>query len=149
MSSIKWLSNIFPEEMYIFPYKSISKQIWPWHKKRSRSTQGHHLNKLYWAQAPDAAYQAPRSLALWFQRGRFLKVFTMYGRGGYLGHVTQNPPSSPTTNILPPIHGCVIYLASTGAGVSEKMVEECGRRMTRRTDYGACLYYKLTHEPKG
>ena len=31
--SIKWLSNIFPEEMYIFPYKSIRKHIWPCHKK--------------------------------------------------------------------------------------------------------------------
>ena len=43
--------------------------------KRSRSTQGHHLNKLCWVQAPNAAYQAPRSLAFWFRRRRFLKCF--------------------------------------------------------------------------
>ena len=30
--------------------------------------------------------------------------------------------------------------------VSEEMFKECGRR---RTDARACLYYKLTHEPKG
>ena len=27
----------------------------------------------------------------------------------------------------------------------EKIFKECGRRM----DNGVCLYYKLTHEPKG
>ena len=37
----------------------------------------------------------------------------------------------------------------------ERMLEECRRRTPKtdaddgRTDDGACLYYKLTHEPKG
>ena len=83
--SIKWLSNILPEEI---TYERIRKQSWHCHKKRSRSTQGQHLNELCWAEVLDAAYQAPRSLALWFQRRRFLEVFTIYGRGGHLGHVT-------------------------------------------------------------
>ena len=61
--------------MYIFPYKSIRKQIWPCCKKKSRPTRSHHLNKLFWAQVPNAAYQVPRSLALWFRRRSFLKGF--------------------------------------------------------------------------
>ena len=37
-------------------------------------------------------------------------------------------------------------MALTGPVVSEeKMFEECGIQ----TDNGACLYYKLTYEPKG
>ena len=49
---------------------------------------------------------------------------------------------------VPPAHrGSIWNLASTGPVVSEeKMFEECGRRTT--TDDRACLYYKLTHEPK-
>ena len=35
-----------------------------------------------------AAYQLSRSSAFRFQRRRFLKVFTIYGHGGHLGHVT-------------------------------------------------------------
>ena len=42
-------------------------------KKRSRSTQGHYLNKLWCAQGQNATHQSPRSLALWFRR--FLKGF--------------------------------------------------------------------------
>ena len=81
-------------EKFIFSHiKSIKKQIWPCRKKRSRSTQGHHFNKLCWAQVPDAAYQAQSSLALWFQRRRFLKGFYhIYGHGSHLAHVTQTPP---------------------------------------------------------
>ena len=55
---------------------------------RSRSTQGNHLNKFGSTQIPDAAYQVSMSLAFWFQRRRFFKVFTIYGHGGHTGHVT-------------------------------------------------------------
>ena len=49
---------------------------------------------------------------------------------------------------VPPSHGGSIWnLTLIGQAVSEeKMFKECGRR---RTDNGAYLYYKLTHEPKG
>ena len=39
--------------------------------------------------APDAAYQVSGSLAFWFRRRIFSKVFTIYGQGGHLGHVTR------------------------------------------------------------
>ena len=58
-------------------------------KNRSRSLQGHHLNKLWWAGVPDATYQVLWKSVHWFQRRRFLKDFTMYGHGGHLGHVTS------------------------------------------------------------
>ena len=35
----------------------------------------------------DAKYQVSLKSVHWFQR-RFFKVFTIYGHGGYLGHVT-------------------------------------------------------------
>ena len=74
----------------------------------------------------------------------------MYGHGGHLGHVTQlrranfrppPPPPAPPTNWV-----STWNLALFGPVVSEKKTfEECGRR----TDDGACLYYKLIYEPKG
>ena len=39
---------------------------------------------------PDAVYQVSRSLPSWFWRRRFFKVFTIYGPGSHLGHVTWN-----------------------------------------------------------
>ena len=42
---------------------------------RSRSTQGHHLNKLWWAGVPDATYQVSWKSACRFWRRRFLKGF--------------------------------------------------------------------------
>ena len=56
---------------------------------RSRSTQDHHLYRLGRPPIPDATFQVPRSLAFRFWRRRFLKVFTIYGHGGHLGHVTR------------------------------------------------------------
>ena len=62
-------------------------------KKKSRSTQGHHFSKLYWVHVLNAAYQAPESLAFWFQKRRILKGFyhicTMYVHVSHLGYVTQ------------------------------------------------------------
>ena len=56
--------------------------------------------KLWRARVPIATYQTSRSLALWFWRRRFLKVFfTIYGHGGHFGHVTQ----TPRTNFRSPI----------------------------------------------
>ena len=40
------------------------------------------------AGVPDATYQVSRKLVHWFRSRRFLKVFTIYGHGGHLGHVT-------------------------------------------------------------
>ena len=65
--------------------------------KRSRSTQGHHLNKLGSTRVPDAAYKFSRSSAFWFQRRRIFHVFTIYGNGGHLGHV----PWTIWTNLFP------------------------------------------------
>ena len=43
--------------------------------------------------------------------------------------------------------GSISNFTLIGQAVSEqKMFKECGRR---RTENGACLYYKLTYEPKG
>ena len=121
--------------MYIFPYKTKKKQIWPCRK----NGQGHHLNKLCWAQVPEAAYQAPRSLTLWFQRRRFLKG---------LYHIWALWPSWLWTNFRSPdpwrLHIIWLRLAQ------RFLRRRCSKSVydgRRRTDDGTCLYYKLTYEP--
>ena len=80
----------------------------------------------------------------------FRRVFTMYGRGGHLGQVTQMPRTKFSFLYPRSLH---IKLALIGRAVSEKkMFEHCGRRTDddrRRTptDAGSWLYYKLTYEP--
>ena len=44
--------------------------------KKSRSTQGHHLNTLSSTWIPNAKYQVPRPSVHWFGRRWFLRVFT-------------------------------------------------------------------------
>ena len=39
--------------------------------------------------SPDATYQVSWKSACRFRRRRFSKVFTIYGRGDHLGHVTK------------------------------------------------------------
>ena len=59
-------------------------------EKWSRSSQCHDLNKFGSTLIPDAVYQVSMSSTSWVWRRRFLKVFTIYGSGSHLGHVTQN-----------------------------------------------------------
>ena len=73
-------------------------------------------------------------------------VFTIYGRGSHLGHVTW----TVWTNFRSPIPWRLhMKFALIGQAVSEKkMFKKCGRQ--RRTGNGACLYYtSLPNEPKG
>ena len=117
----------------------------------SRSTQGHHLNKLGSTRAPDAAHQVSRSSAIWFWRRRCFKVFTIYGHGGHLGHVTW----TVWAIFVPSSEGGAIWnLASIGPVVSEEKMFENVDIHTHintytHTDYRAYLHYKLTNEPKG
>ena len=52
-------------------------------KNRSRSTQGHNLTKY---DGPE--YQVSLKSFLWLRGLSFSRVFTIYGHGGHLGHVT-------------------------------------------------------------
>ena len=69
-------------------FKSLQDQIWLCCKNGPWSTQSHHFSKFDDIQVPDAAYQVSSALAHLYWRRRFLKVFTIYGHGGHLGHVT-------------------------------------------------------------
>ena len=62
----------------------------PCYKKLSRSIQGHHLNEFGITSVPNAVYQISSTSASSFQRWRILKVFTLYGNGSHLDHVTRN-----------------------------------------------------------
>ena len=99
MYSLSWLHlptlisdyNSFWKIHYFtfFLYKSTRDQIWPCRK----IGQG-QLGVIIWTnlvvQKPDAAYQLSRSSAIWFQRRRFFKVFTIYEHGGHdLDHLNK------------------------------------------------------------
>ena len=73
----------------------------------------------------------------------FGRVFTIYGCGGHLGHVTQ----MPQTNFHSPdpwrLH------MKFGFDWPSSFGEEDLWKWWTDHDDGACLYYKLTNEPKG
>ena len=68
-----------------FPYKCIGKQTWPCRKKVKCQCTTIILATLVDPHVPDELSKdsAPRHPRFW--RRRFLKVFTIYGHGGYLG----------------------------------------------------------------
>ena len=53
----------------------------------SWSTQGDNLNNFGSTCIDNATYKVSRSSVYWFSRRRFIKVFTIYGHGGHVGHV--------------------------------------------------------------
>ena len=57
-------------------------------KSKSMSTQNHYLCKLGRAHIHIATYQVQMSLGFGSREEDFYRVFTLYGRGGHLGHVT-------------------------------------------------------------
>ena len=88
----------------------------------------------------------------------FWRVFTTYM--GVAAILVMWPRPREQTFIPPSHWGAIWNLASIGPAVLEKKIFENGgrtdgRRTTtdangrQRTDDGACLYYKLTTEPKG
>ena len=80
ISSIK-SSKLSMKSMYLhFPISDLA-------VKWSRSTQGHHLNNLSSTWMPNVHTKFQGHWSIGF--GRFLKVFTIYGHGDHLGHVTQ------------------------------------------------------------
>ena len=53
------------------------------------STQVHHLNKLCRARVTDAVYQVRSMGLLLLEKKVFLRIFTIYGHGSHLGHMTR------------------------------------------------------------
>ena len=72
----------------------------------------------------------------------FWRVFTIYGRGSHLGHVTQM--SRINFRSPDPWRVHMKFGFDWPNGFGEEDLWNGGR-----TDNGACLYYKLTNEPKG
>ena len=71
---------------YHFPMQSSRKQILPCREK-CNGQPSYHLNVLGSTRVSDATYQVWKPSSNWFWR-RFLKVFTIYWRGGRFNHVT-------------------------------------------------------------
>ena len=77
----------------------------------------------------------------------FWRVFTIYGRGGHLGHVTQMLRTNFRSPYPRRLH---IKFGLIGQAVSEKKKFEIvndGQTDGRRTDAGPWVSYKLTYEP--
>ena len=95
---------------------------------------------------PNAAYQAPRSLAFLFRRRSFFKGF-------YHIWAWQSSWSCDLYHLnkfaFPQSHwGSIWNLALTDWVVSsEEMFEKCGRRTAEGRRKDVCLYYRLTCEP--
>ena len=65
---------------------------------------------------------------------------------GVVAMLIVRPTCAEQTFVAPAHEGSIWNLALISQVVSEeKMFEKCGRR----TDGEACLYYKLTYEPRG
>ena len=99
----------------------------------------HVLQWHCWAQVPDAAHPAPKSLALWFRRRRFLKVFLPYmGVAAILVMWPRHPHKVSFPRPMEAPHEIWLWLAQW---FLEKMFENVdGRRMPAYT-------IKLTYEP--
>ena len=113
----------------------------------SRSTQGDNLNNLGSTHIHNATYQVSRSSVIWIWRRRFFKVFTIYGHGSHLGHVTR---TIWTTFRSPnPWRLQMKFGYNWPSSFRGEVVWNCWRTTTddgrrrRTTDDGACLYYKL------
>ena len=71
-------------------YKSLCDQIWPWRKMGQGQPR-----EIIWTILVVFTYTMLHTKFQghwsdsWFWRRRFFKVFTIYGHGGHLGHVTQ------------------------------------------------------------
>ena len=58
-------------------------------KMGRRSTKGHHLKKFSSTQSTDTTYQVSSQSAQWFWRRKYFKIFTIYGHGDQVDHVTM------------------------------------------------------------
>ena len=72
----------------------------------------------------------------------FWRVFTIYGRGGHIGHVTQTPRTNFGSPLPLRLHMKFGFVRTSGFG--EK---DLWKWWT--TDDDGRLYYNLTNEPKG
>ena len=127
----------------IFPYKGIREQSW----SCCEAGQGQHMI-IIWTN-----FKGPMSLMLYtkFKGHRlvgfgkdFWRVFTIYGHGGHLGHMTRIIWTNFHSPIPLRLH---INFGFDWRVISEEMFKNGGHGDGRTTE--ACLYYKLTHEPKG
>ena len=140
-TKMKGMGLLVSDEKIFKTFAYVKK--WPFYKK-GRQPKVIIFFKLYWANVSNATYQGPRPLTLWFQKEDFQSFLPYMG----LAAIMIMWPRCVVQTFVPPAHeaGSIWNLALTDPVISEeKTFEECGLR----TDGGACLYYKLTYEPKG
>ena len=80
-------------------------------------------------------------------REDFCSVFTIYGRGCHLGHVTQTPQTNFCSPIPLRLH--MKFGFDWCSGFREEDLWKWWTDSNGWMDEGPWLYYKLTNEPKG
>ena len=125
--------NSFQEIHYlgVFLYKSIRTKF-DLCIKRSKVNRGHHLNKLGSNLSAQCYIPSFNDLGHSVLKKKFLKVFTIHGHAGHLGHVTRS--EDHLNKLCSPSHRSSIWnLTLIGPVVSEeKTFKECGDYNGRR-----------------
>ena len=133
----------------IFPMLSIRDQIWPCCKIGQGQPRVIIWTNYDGPKAP-MLHTKPQGHWLFGSGEDFWRVFTIYGRGGHHGHVTQTWlmaailvmwPRHREQTFIPPSHwGSTWNLASTGPAVLERKIFENGGQ----TDNGRMMEHAYT-----
>ena len=134
------LFSLFPTKKPMLPNLTLPQNM-------SRSTQGHHLNKLRWAGIPDATYQVSWKSARRFQRRRrFLKGF--YHIWAWRPSWSCDPDAANKLSFpLPKEAPHKIWLWLAKRYQRRRCLKLWTTDGRRRRDAGPWVYYKLTFEP--
>ena len=120
--------------MYIFPYKSIRKQIWPWRKKKVKVNPRSSFEQTLLGPCPQCCIPSPKVIdPLVLEKKIFKRFLTYMG----VAAILVMWPRPPEQTFVPPIHGGSTWnLALTGPVVLEKkMFENGGRRQRTEPAY--------------
>ena len=131
--------NIFSKN---FPFKCIRKQTWPWRKVGQGQPR-----IMIWANlvGPTSPMLHTKSQGHWPSGSGvedFLRVFTIYGHGGHLGHVTRTIWTNFRSRVLRSLH--MKFEFNWPSGFREEDVWKCWRTDGRRMDGRRSDWYTIS-----
>ena len=126
----------------IFPFKCIRKQIWPWRKVGQGQPRIIIWTNLVGSTTPMLHTKSQGHRPSGSGEEDFLRVFTIYGRGGHLGHVTKTIWTNFRSPTLRSLH--MKYEFNWPVVSEEKMFENVDGR---RTDDGLRSHWYTISSP--